>query len=173
MPRPLEDDARRVGPWPEVSRDALVEAAGALAEAHPGVEAVYLFGSRARGKARPGSDLDLAVLLAAGYPPGHPPKVGRGRAPERLLLQQDLARFVEDWLGLPVDVVVLHPDLPPGLLFDIFRVETILFARDPDRAHLVACRARAEYRDLLPRLERQLARTRQRLKEHADALDPA
>ena len=39
-------------------------------------------------------------------------------------------------------------------LFDLFRVETILFARDLEQAHLVACRARAEYRDELPRLDR-------------------
>jgi len=39
--------------------DALLEA---LDEALPEAEAVYLYGSRASGDARPGSDVDLAVL---------------------------------------------------------------------------------------------------------------
>ncbi|MFC1466200.1 MAG: nucleotidyltransferase domain-containing protein [Candidatus Brachytrichaceae bacterium NZ_4S206] len=30
---------------------------------YPGVQAVYLFGSYAEGRARPDSDLDLAILL--------------------------------------------------------------------------------------------------------------
>jgi predicted nucleotidyltransferase len=131
-----------------------------LAEAYPWIDAIYLFGSRARGDARAGSDVDLAVLPA------------EGAAPEdRVAAEAELARFVEEHLRLPVDVVLLRRELSPALLFDIFRVETILFARDWEQAHLLACRARAEYRDLLPRRVRALARLRREVEERADALN--
>ncbi len=41
------------------------ESALAVLTKDPDVQAVYLFGSEARGRRRPGSDLDLAVLLSA------------------------------------------------------------------------------------------------------------
>jgi len=158
MTRPLEEDRRRLGPWPELRAEDLAAGAEALAQTYASVDAVYLFGSRARGEVRPGSDLDLAVLLSA------PP-------PDRVVLEAEMARFLEDRFGLPVDVLVLRPELSPGLLFDVFRVERVLFARDAERAHRFACRARAEYRDLYPRLQRQFEHLRRQLKEDADALN--
>jgi len=160
MTRPLEEDRRRRGPWPELVAQDLIAGVEALAQTHSSVDAVYLFGSRARGDIRPGSDLDVAVLLA------EPPA-------DRVLLEAEIARFLEDRFGLPVDVLVLRPELSPRLLFDVFRVERVLFARDAERAHRFACRARAEYRDLYPRLQRQFEQVRRRLKEHSDALDRA
>jgi hypothetical protein len=103
--------------------------------------------------------VDLAVLPSEGQAPA-----------DRIDAEAELARFVEDRLNLPVDVILIRRDLSPTLLFDIFRVETILFARDWERAHRVACQARAEYRDLLPRLERAFAQLRRRIEERADAL---
>jgi len=136
--------------------------AAEIAAAYPWVDAVFLFGSRAQGRTHPGSDADLAVLARA------------GEQPENWLFgEQNIACFAEDRLGLPIDVVLIRPDLSPSLLFDIFRVETILFAHDGDHAHRVACQARAEYRDLRPRLDRIFARVRREIKEHADALKRA
>jgi predicted nucleotidyltransferase len=160
MRRRAEEEARRAGPWPPLTRAQLIAAAEALAAARPDVEAVYLFGSRARGRTHPGSDVDLAVLTEPQVP-----------LSERISVQTDLARFLEDRLGVPVDVIVIQPDLSPGLLFDIFSVETILFARDRARAHRIACQARNEYRDLLPRLERAFARVQRRLEDWASATD--
>ena len=40
----------------------------AIREAVPGLIAVYTFGSHARGAARPGSDLDLALLAPIRLP---------------------------------------------------------------------------------------------------------
>jgi predicted nucleotidyltransferase len=57
--------------------DSLV---AALSARVPGLVAVYLFGSHARGDAGPGSDLDLAVLAMAKLDPV-----------ERWKLQEDLA----------------------------------------------------------------------------------
>ncbi len=160
MTRRGEEEARRAGPWPPIETAQLVVAAEALAAAYPVVEAVYLFGSRARGRTHPGSDADLAVLTE--------PRIA---LTERISTQAELARFLENRLRVPVDVVLIHPDLSPGLLFDIFSVETILFARDRARAHRIACQARNEYRDLLPRLERAFARVQRRLEDWASATD--
>jgi hypothetical protein len=66
---------------------------------------------------------------------------------------------------------MIRRDLSPGLLFDIFSVETILHARDPELAHRLACQARAEYRDVLPRLDRAFAHMRRQIEERADALN--
>lgn len=143
-----------------IDRPMLETVAALLADAYPWVAAVYLFGSQARGDARPGSDVDLAVLPSEGEVPE-----------DRIDAEADLARFVEDRLALKVDVVLIRRELSPTLLFDIFRIETILFARDWEQAHRVACQARAEYRDLLPRLERAFARVKRRIEERADALN--
>ncbi len=62
---------------------------------------------------------------------------------DRLTAKADLARCAEDRLGMPVDVVVIRRELSLGLLFDIFFVETILYARDPVRG-LTAWHARRE-----------------------------
>lgn len=49
------------------TEERLRRAAVAAVEARPGIEAVVLFGSRARGgRARPGSDWDVAILARAG-----------------------------------------------------------------------------------------------------------
>jgi predicted nucleotidyltransferase len=162
MRRRPEDEDRRARRAPQVGRPAPVAVAQALAAAHPSVEAVFLFGSRARGADHAVSDLDLAVLLDEPAPDA-----------DRVRLQAELARFVEERVSLPVDVVLVDCSLSPGLLFDIFAVETILYARDYERAHQVACRARAEYREVLPRLDRSFERVRQRIEERAHALNRA
>jgi len=158
--RRREEEARCTGPWPPLERAQLVAAAEALAAARPVVEAVYLFGSRVHGRTHPGSDVDVAVLTEPQAP-----------LSARVSTQTELAQFLEDRLQVPVDVVLIHPDLSPGLLFDIFSVETILFARNRALAHRVAGQARNEYRDLLPRLERAFARVQRRLEDWANATD--
>jgi predicted nucleotidyltransferase len=157
MRRRDEEEARRIGPFPPVDRATLEAVARELAAAFPWIEAVYLFGARARGRARPSSDTDLAVLPGASECPD-----------DRVMAEIDLARFAEDRLAMPVDVVLIRRDLSPGLLFDIFAVETILYARDWERAHHVACQARAEYRDLRPRLDRIFDREYRRIMERAN-----
>jgi predicted nucleotidyltransferase len=132
--------------------------AEAIAARFPQVSAVFLFGSLARGDWRPSSDVDLAILT-------EPPVEMLDRIP----LAADISDFAAERLGVSCDVLVLHADLRPRLLFSIFQVETPLFARDPERAHRYACWARAEYRDLLPRLERADRRAMERLKEYARA----
>jgi predicted nucleotidyltransferase len=155
-----DDEARRAKPVPQVESQTLITAARALAAAHPSVEAVFLFGSRARGTTHAGSDLDLAVLVRKSAADAN-----------RWCVRAELARFMEDRLDLPVDVVLIDRNLAPGMLFDVFAIETILYARDYERAHQAACRARAEYRDVLSRLDRSFARVRRRIQERADAVN--
>src|SRR5260370_15038910 len=85
MTRMSEDEGRRAGPWPHFERAQLVAAAEALMAANPVVDAVYLFGSRARGQIHPGSDVDVAVLAEPPVP-----------VSQRISTQSELARFLED-----------------------------------------------------------------------------
>jgi predicted nucleotidyltransferase len=82
--------------------DLLRSRLAAALEAHAEVELVLLFGSRARGEARPGSDLDVAVV---------------GRAIDSIGLAIELS----DATGLPVDVVDLSGDPPFALLLAVLR----------------------------------------------------
>lgn len=83
-------------------------------EAEPDVVVAYLFGSRARGTPRSGSDRDVAVLLADDV------DVGRRRV--------ELTAA----LGPGVDVVVLN-DAPVALGYRVLRDGVLLVNRD-DRA---------------------------------------
>ena len=86
------NEAGRSTSFPGVDRKAIEGVVSAMVEAHPWVDAVYLFGSRARGCARGGSDIDLAVLAS-----------GLGAPDDCLMAEAELARFVQDGLGAPVD----------------------------------------------------------------------
>lgn len=72
----------------------------AALEAHDEVELALLFGSQARGKARPDSDVDVAVV---------------GRAVDTLRLAMELT----DALGTQVGVVDLSDDPPFALLMAV------------------------------------------------------
>jgi predicted nucleotidyltransferase len=96
------------------------------------VEAVYCFGSVARGGARPTSDLDLAVLLQEA------PTLGdelRLRARVTAALRRD-----------DVDLVILN-DAPPLLRFEAIAGGRRLFARDELAVDLF------EHRSIMERLD--------------------
>ena len=76
------------------------------------VMAVYLFGSTARGTARAGSDIDVAVLFDA-------PPPGTLSGP-RFVIEGELERA----LGTPVDLVVLN-DAPVDLRTRVLRAGTL------------------------------------------------
>ncbi|MFW6067482.1 MAG: type VII toxin-antitoxin system MntA family adenylyltransferase antitoxin [Myxococcota bacterium] len=103
--------------------------------------AAYLFGSVARGTARPNSDVDVAVLLA--------------RAPASKLSAQPFA--LEDDLraliGRPVQIVVLNT-APADLAFRVLREGKLLLDRDPAARARFEVRTRNEYFDLKPFLDR-------------------
>jgi hypothetical protein len=117
----------------------------AEAAASEGVVAAYLFGSEARGEARPSSDVDLAVLFAQ-LPPAtlaHP--------------AVRLAGEMERRLGRPVDVVVLNT-APVDLVHRVLRDGRLLLDRDPSRRIGFEIKARNDYFDLLPVITRYRGR---------------
>lgn len=109
--------------------------------ADEGVAAVYLFGSRARGTARPDSDVDLGVLYRA--------------KPSPTLLGQPFAEQVElsAAIGKPVDVVVMNT-APADLVHRVLRDGHLLLEADRSTRIAFEVKSRNEYFDLLPILQR-------------------
>jgi predicted nucleotidyltransferase len=104
-----------------------------------GVELAILFGSAAAGKLRPGSDIDIGILLA----------------PHRFLdlnAELTLATELEQVLGREVDLVRLE-DASTLLRFEVSQGRRLLETRPGAFADFVA-RALFEYEDLRPILLR-------------------
>lgn len=100
------------------------------------VSAVYLFGSRATGSARPYSDADLAVVCS------------------RLLRRQE-KEAVMACASKKVDVR-LFLDLPPRIRFSVIRDGRLLYCRSPLPLHRATVRSLLEYLDLQPMVRRFL-----------------
>lgn len=94
------------------------------------------FGSTARGRAGPNSDLDVAIGLAA------------GASLDLLALGALTARLTEA-AKRPVDVVLLE-EAPPALAYRVFRDGQVLVARDPSALTRRKARAILEYLDFQP-----------------------
>ncbi len=118
----------------------LTEHFRAVAE-RQGVAAAYLFGSVARGTAKPRSDVDVAVLYE-----GDPPADLAGSGVE-------LAGDLERLLKRTVDVIVLNR-APADLVHRVLRDGHILLDRDRSRRIAFEVQSRNEYFDLLPHLLR-------------------
>jgi predicted nucleotidyltransferase len=103
--------------------------------------AAYLFGSVARGTDRPESDVDVAILLQS----APQRELGRGR----FSVEGDLERS----LGRPVQIVILNT-APPDLVHRVLRDGELLVERDRSARIAFEVRARNEYFDLLPVLQR-------------------
>ncbi len=118
----------------------LREQLGARAEAE-GIVAAWLFGSVARGTARPDSDVDVGVLYREA-----PPRTlkGIGRV---FGLEEDLAEAT----GLPVQVVNLN-QAPVDLIVRVLRDGKLLLDRDPLRRIGFEVASRNEFWDLEPYL---------------------
>lgn len=120
------------------------KALAGVAEATPGVLALYLFGSRATGRSRPESDVDLAILLEPG--------VDRRAAWD--LRRELIARF-EGVLGGEVDLAILGEDL--DLSFRVLTQGDRLYERRRDRVRFEESLLAARYYDFQPFLHRYLA----------------
>jgi uncharacterized protein len=109
----------------KLDREAMEAAVREVVEAQPAVAAASIFGSQARGTARPDSDLDLAVLVREGA------EVDRRRLQSRLAA--DLAHLAA---GGRVDVVFLDEAGP------------VLRQRVLQQGRLVLCRDEAAWKRL-------------------------
>lgn len=103
----------------------------------PGIAAVYLFGSVARGTARANSDVDIGVLYESSIP--------------KTLLGQPFAEEADlaERLARPVQVIVMN-QAPVDLVHRILRDGVLVL--EPNRSRRIAfeVRSRNEYFDLLP-----------------------
>jgi len=109
-----------------------------------GIAAAWLFGSVARGTARPDSDVDVGVLFR-----NTPPLTFAG-------LGLDLEGDLESALGLPVQLVVLNR-APVDLIVRVLRDGKLLVDLDRSRRIQFEVDSRNEFWDLEPylRLYRQ------------------
>ena len=80
---------------------------------HPDLDAIWLFGSRAMGRERPGSDIDLCIDAA------------RLSHADRLRLMAAIDDLLLPWT---VDLALRH-ELPPDLLSHVQRVGRCLWTR--------------------------------------------
>ncbi len=105
---------------------------------YPQVQVAFLFGSRASGKSRPGSDWDIGVYLEPQKPD------------PTLDILTDLVK-----VGLErVDLVMLN-QAPPVLAFEVVRANRVIFRREGFCVGCYVSRLVREYWDLEPLLRVQ------------------
>ena len=109
----------------------------------PEVAAAYAYGSRVAGRPMPGSDLDIALVLAAGVRGGDPLLAERvaGRVASELQASVEIDAHIADDLPLPVQGRVVTQGV-------------LVFERDPVRRVDFETSTRRLYFDFLPFLER-------------------
>jgi predicted nucleotidyltransferase len=118
------------------------------------MQAAYVFGSVAQGRASPDSDVDVAVLL------NRSPSA-QGTLGYRLALAADLgATLHRD----DVQVVVLN-EAPPLLAQRVLSLGTLVFDRSPSARVRFQVRTAGRYDDLVPAMERYVDRLKKDVRE--------
>jgi predicted nucleotidyltransferase len=132
----------------------LCEAIATQLNHYPQVQVAYLFGSQARGRAGPLSDVDVAVLLGENL-----------NQAEALDLQLRLMADLADALGSDdVDVVVLnHASLV--LRHQVLKSGQILLCRDETTRFRFTYETNRDYLDAVPMYELHRTYQRRRIKE--------
>jgi len=110
-------------------REALVEV---VRRRVPDIDAIYLFGSVARGRTRPGSDVDVALLL----PPG------RKLSPDELLATMS---ELEGLTHRAVDLSVLNTQTQLVHAKEVVTTGVCLFARSEERIRVFEMQVLSQY----------------------------
>ena len=132
------------------------------------VQAVYIFGSVAKGREHAGSDLDLAVLLAEGArfaAPVAPLTAPSDPAEETLArfeANQRIARAVEELVKRPVDVIDLARS-PLILQSQVLKYGFLLYEGDRKARIAYEVDFRRKYFDFKPLWEEHARRRIERL----------
>jgi uncharacterized protein len=113
----------------------------------PEVEAVYLFGSQAEGRARAGSDVDLGIVTRRG-----------AVRPHKLVLLTELARRGFD----RVDLLFIDPDVDLVMAFEAVRHNRRVYERDGFDSGAYFSKTVRQYFDFEPYLRRQRKAQRKR-----------
>jgi predicted nucleotidyltransferase len=129
----------------------LIRAVAHAAESLPEVQAAFLFGSHASGRARAESDVDVAVLLDA----------SGAERDARTRMRRLLAALTEHIAADRLDLVVLNA-APPALAFQVLKHGKLVFERDRTALHRFRVRTYARHSDFesTERFFRELTRTR-------------
>jgi len=108
----------------------------------PEIQAAYIFGSVAQGRARPDSDIDIAVLLARRVPDARALRY-------RLRLAADLGAALR---RSDVQVIVLN-DAPPLLAHRVLSRGVLVYERARAARVRYQVQTAQRYADLVPTLE--------------------
>lgn len=120
-------------------RERLVSAIARALEPIAWVQAALLFGSRAVGRARTDSDIDVAILLDAAAAGGD----ARGRL--RALIGALTCELAAD----RIDLVILN-EAPPALAFQVLKHGVVALDRDPVALHRFRVRVYGLHADYAP-----------------------
>ena len=112
----------------------LAELVPELVARFPAIDVLYLFGSRAPGRAGEDSDVDLAVFMAEEAIRSNP------------CLDLEIGLFAEGRLGCPVDLVVMQR-VSPITQHQVLAHGQRLFERDPGRRVLLESVSFKKYLD--------------------------
>ena len=102
-----------------------------FASRHADIVAIYIFGSVATAKNRPGSDIDVAIMVR-----------GRVKGMERVQLETSLSNFLEK----DVDLIIFG-EVTPLLQHQILKYGCLIYERDPKERMRQEIAARREYLD--------------------------
>jgi len=135
-----------------------IEKLKAIVQRYPQITAAYLYGTAARGKLRPNSDVDVALLVAEPY-----------STEESNALETKVICDIEAVFHRDADVKVLNQIEHLPLLHEIFATGILLVDHDPVERRNFVVKKNQEYLDFLPHYQRILNVYAERLRKNREA----